>query len=419
MSPPRSAVLPGSKPSNTYYAAEAAKVTPVNTTGAPEALSRIKYTRQINVVTGVITSPLTFTAKVMVTPHPKYKSVTDIAVKFFTKGMFDRVYPVGNLQAQTVNRQIKGVSKPLYLAELLESNLERPMSHACEGEDSDADEIQTIMRHLFREDGSPREEYRGRPLGGTSLNLIAEFEIDTKARGSGLAQLAMTAYLEAIQQLAGEHAHKGTVVLSPAALRSHYGAQAGSRPPTKSYVEVEHGLIASYRKSQYKVWTKADDALEGSGITIMGRTIGEVHPEDMDLQDEPTFPPAVRVAKHIAPLYTKTADHAPANDVQGVKPIEQQTSDEIRVAQRSFSRSKETSVKEQKSSRKRKAAVENVLDDVDSRPTKRQYSSPQRDANDRETKKREEGFTCTSCHNIVRKWSDHDYECRHWGSRVA
>lgn len=341
----------------------------IKTTGlARGVLAKIVHTQDdLALHDGNLVTPKILITTVEVRRHPQYASVTNFHVEFFMKDKVDAKWRVGTLDAHTIDRRTQGISKPVYMTELLEWDLERPMCHASSSDENAADELQTITRHIIHDTGRPRTAYHNRPLLNANLHFIAYFELDNEFKGKCLAQLAMKAYHEAIQNLPSEYAFKGTVILSPAAVRSVYLARKGHGKPAKSYLEVEHILIDKYRESGYKVWSKGDDSLEGSAITIMGRTIGEVRSGEDDWADEVDFPPLVE----------SDDCHAPATDGRDTKSTEKQESvAEKRRGSGSVKR-EDSGAGDQKSSRKRKAAEESgePLQDVSNRPTKRRLCS--------------------------------------------
>lgn len=378
MSHRNAAALKGVKPTTDYWPTEAKSKIIQRKATSNGVLARLEHKQAITALTTGTMNSKTFTTKIKVVKHPEYKSINVLETEFFLQDAVDKKgFCVGRLNAQTIDRQSEGLSKAPYLDELLEWDLVRPMSHAAD--DSTVDEIKVIMRHIFDHNGVPRAEYQHRPLGSADLHFVAMFELDDEFKGPGLAQLALKGYHEAIGHLPGAYAFKGTVVLSPAALRGKKEAKAGSGQPEKSYVEIEHCLILSYRKSGYKVWSKADDGLEGSGIIIMGRSVGQLSDDQEDHAAEAEFPP-----------FVKTNGHAPLGDDHGMK-----TSDEQEIASSptdSKAGRKETGVEVNKPSLKRKPS-ELALDQLPSSPVKRRRSSLSKMVSPPETR-------CKGCHVV-------------------
>ncbi|CZT18382.1 uncharacterized protein RCC_04226 [Ramularia collo-cygni] len=365
MSPRRLAALEFGKPRKEYTKMESKPIIKCVKGRGSGVLAQVSYKQDITLLEAGAETPKTLTTVIKVREHDQYRSVTEFNAEFYIKDVVAASQRVGSLHAQTIARTDPMISKPLFVTELLGADNVSPKCHATD--DDDADETQTIMRHLFYPNASPRFEYHNRTLLFVEdLHFIVTFQIFDEFHGRGLAQLAMESYHEAVQKLRGGFAFKGPVVLSPAALRETFAAKAGYGKPTKSYVEIEHALIASYRKSGYKVWSKADDALEGCGITIMGRTIG-ARPRNMqDTAPEEKFPP-----------FVKADDHAPARNDQGIAPIEKQESPVEKQESPLEERAQSTgdvrrglAVVIPPQSRKRKAPEE-ALDDSDRRPVKR------------------------------------------------
>lgn len=187
---------------------------------------------------------------------------------------------IGYLIGQTIDRELVDSERPgntLFVSEMLKGcpsfkRTHRPMHHGIAGED----ETELIMQHVFHSDGTPREEYALKSVrGNASLHFIAEFELDPAYRGCGVAKTAIHTYLRGLQNVGGGNSFKGTVLLSPAALAQHpksHAARSSSNSP-KTLVEIEHALIASYEKAGFGIWSKGDDSLRGSAITIMGMKI--------------------------------------------------------------------------------------------------------------------------------------------------
>lgn len=389
------------KPLTFYEAAEAEpSIKPERRKLATGVLAQINHHQNITACVAGYDTPKTLITIIKVRAHPSHASVKEFYAEFFLKDKVDAKWPVGSLHAQTVDRQTRGISKPLYLTELLGWDLKRPLYHAHESE-PEVDETQIIMRHIFDHTGAPRSEYSQRPLLNANLHFIAEFEISDEYRGPGLAQLAMKAYHEAVQELSGGYAFQGTVVLSPAALRGAFDAKAGAGNLAKSYVEIEHALIASYGKSGYKVWSKADDALEGSGITIMGKTIGELEQHQQDLAPAAVFPPFVKVDHH-----------APAKDGQSILATGKREKRGVKKPRSKGDARKKSGVKPETCSRKSKALKE-ALDDMESRYAKlRLYSPPEREQL-RECQLKDWDFKCKHCALVgAGRW--HAWDCDVW-----
>ena len=77
-------------------------------------------------------------------------------------------------------------------------------------------------------------------------------------RSTGIAQMALSSFHRFVE----DEVKAKTIVLSPARGK-------GSKWGGLDDVQVEEGLIASYRKSGYATWIQGDPEVEGS-ITVMG-----------------------------------------------------------------------------------------------------------------------------------------------------
>lgn len=206
-----------------------------------------------------------------------HSCATQIHAAFYMHvvGQAKRQY-IGYLLGQTIDRAKPDphqLDQTLFVSEMLNKrptieDTGRPMKHG--GVNGTNDETEIIMQHIFHRDGTPRDEYSRKCLGGAKLHFVSHFQLEQHYRGCGLAKTALQTYLRGVQHKAmGLHRFRGHAVLSPAALsqKKKFYESASS---VKTLVEVEHALIASYERAGFKVWSKGDDSLGGLAITIMG-----------------------------------------------------------------------------------------------------------------------------------------------------
>lgn len=146
------------------------------------------------------------------------------------------------------------------------------------------DDLTKILQLLFDHDGKVREQFLqwADMLTGERIHYIDTFEVAERLRGTGMARVAMNCYKEALRRLEDGHAFNGTIILSPAGLRSvrekmqQDPKRAGK--PLKSFLEIEDALVTGYKQDGFTVWHRGDRTQQGAAITIMGMSMAQQDP---------------------------------------------------------------------------------------------------------------------------------------------
>lgn len=187
-----------------------------------------------------------------------YRCGVFVEAKFSLKMEDDKqARKIGHLYSYRINTKAKDENgKSLFLSEVLTTAGDERL------------EVEKVMQTIFTKAGNVRAGFKAHraELDGDSLMFIDTLQLNEKYHGKGLAQLALSSFHDLLPTLTDPYAFSGTILLSPAA-SGDYKKKNG-----KSDVEIENALIRSYEKSDYEVWLKGKEDVEGS-ITVMGRTI--------------------------------------------------------------------------------------------------------------------------------------------------
>ena len=141
-------------------------------------------------------------------------------------------------------------------------------------QDDETSELRVITREVYKKTGGgapcSKVEHFGDQLTHDRMVFIDTLFLENDYRGNLISQKILQSFHNLIQKLIKQHAatnqHAATILLSPAK-SADVGWDNG-----KSEVEIERGLIRTYRKVDYDVWVKGDEKKPGS-VTVLGRTI--------------------------------------------------------------------------------------------------------------------------------------------------
>lgn len=218
------------------------------------------------------------TIEIAFAPDSKSRAcITEVQSKVTIENESGEKDVVAGFNSYTLSKTVRSRRAPAWLKEILLEPLDYKHSRLNHSVASDPqDDLTKIFQLIFDHNGNVKEHFLqwADILTSDQIHYIDTFEVVERFRGTGMARVAMNCYKEALRQLHNDDPFEGTIILSPAGLRSvRENMLQQPRPadrPVKSFLEIEDALVEGYKKDGFAVWHRGDRAQEGAAITIMG-----------------------------------------------------------------------------------------------------------------------------------------------------
>lgn len=228
----------------------------------------------------------TFTTEIVLAPDRSHRAcIKEIQARITIDNEAGEKEVVAAFKSYTLDKSVRSRRAPAWWSEILAEPLEyKHDKHNHSVPDDPQDDLMKVFQLLFDGGGKVKEQFVAWAdiLTGERIHYIDTFEVAERFRGTGMARVAMKCYKEALQQNDDGHAFNGTIILSPAGLRSvrekmQQDPKRAGRP-IKSFLEIEDALAKGYERDGFEVWHRGDRAQEGAAITIMGMSMAQRDP---------------------------------------------------------------------------------------------------------------------------------------------